>query len=188
MKLILTRHGETNENKKGILQGQKIGTLSKKGIRQAKKLAIRLKGKKIDAVYSSDLARAKNTAKEILVFHSKTPLHLSKNLRELDLGKYAGKKGSAIDWANRPKSIETRAEIAKRVKKVLDKAYTAYPNGTVLFVGHIGANKSIVRVLFGNPPKGTTRKIPPNASISVFELVEGEKTIRNLKNCTKHLD
>ena len=48
MKLILTRHGETIENKKGILQGQKIGTLSKKGIKQAKKLALRLKGKKID--------------------------------------------------------------------------------------------------------------------------------------------
>jgi len=188
MKLFLTRHGETIENRKGILQGQKIGTLSKKGIKQAKKLALRLKDKKIDAIYSSDLARAKNTAKEILVFHPKTRLHLSKNLRERYLGKYAGKKASALDWTNRPKEIETRAEIAKRVKKVLDKAYTAHPNGTVLFVGHIGTNKSIVRMLFGKARNGTRRKSQPNASISVFEIVEGKKTIRNLKNCTKHLD
>ncbi len=188
MKLILTRHGETNENKKGILQGQKIGTLSEKGIKQAKKLAIRLKDKKIDAVYSSDLERAKNTTKEIMVFHPKTPLHLSKNLQEMYMGKYSGKKSSAIDWENRPKEVESRAEMDVRAKKVLDRAYAAHPTGRVLLVGHIGINNSIVRVLLGKPANGKKRKIPPNASITVFEIEEGKETIVHLRNCTKHLD
>ncbi len=186
MKLILTRHGETEENKKGIMQGQKIGTLSKKGILQAKKLALRLKGKKIDAVYSSDLARAKNTAKEIMIFHPKTSLHFSKNLRETNLGKYTGKKASAIDWANRPKSIESRASMMKRVKKVLDKAYKKYPNGTVLFVGHIGTNKSLSRVILKNPLKKITCQ--PNVAITVFEIREDSKHKVQLLNCTNHLD
>jgi len=43
MKLILTRHGETIENQKGIMQGHLPGHLSKQGVEQAKKLALRLK-------------------------------------------------------------------------------------------------------------------------------------------------
>ena len=66
MKLIIARHGETEENKKGILQGHLPGKLTELGIEQSKKLALRLKNEKIDAIYSSDLARASNTAKEII--------------------------------------------------------------------------------------------------------------------------
>ncbi len=185
MKLILTRHGETVENRNGILQGQKFGTLSKKGVMQAKKLALRLKNKKIDAVYSSDLARAKNTAKEILAFHPKTPLHLSKNLRETFLGKYAGKKAPAVDWKNRPKKIESKASMMKRVKKVLDKSYKAHPNGVVVFVGHIGINKALERVILNQPLKKIA--CPPNASITVFEIREDKKHCVHLLNCTNHL-
>ena len=43
MRLIITRHGETEENIKGIHQGHMPGILSKLGIEQAKKLALRLK-------------------------------------------------------------------------------------------------------------------------------------------------
>ncbi len=186
MKLILTRHGETEENKKGILQGQKIGTLSKKGIGQAKKLALRLKGKKIDAVYSSDLVRAKNTAKEILAFHPKVPLHLSKNLRETFLGKYAGKKASALDWANRPKEIESKASMTKRVRKVLDKACKSHPNGIVVFVGHIGINKALERIILNQSLKKIACQ--SNASVSVFEIREDKNHKVMLLNCSKHLD
>ncbi len=185
MKLILTRHGETFENIKGIMQGQKFGTLSKNGIMQAKKLALRFKGKKIDAVYSSDLARAKNTAKEIMAFHPNVPLHLSKNLRETFLGRYAGKKASAFDWANRPKEIESKASMAKRVKKVLDKTYKARPNGIVVFVGHSGINKSVERVILNQPLKKISCQ--SNASISVFEIREDKNHKVHLLNCTSHL-
>ena len=64
MRLILVRHGETNENKNKVVQGFLNTTLSKIGIQQAKKVANRLKDEKIDFAYSSDLDRAKQTAKE----------------------------------------------------------------------------------------------------------------------------
>ena len=47
MKLILTRHGETELNLKGIMQGHLPGKLTKNGINQAEKLALRLKNEKI---------------------------------------------------------------------------------------------------------------------------------------------
>ena len=65
MKLIITRHGETEENKAGIIQGHLPGHLSEAGIEQAKKVAFRLKDEKINFIYSSDLDRAADTAKEI---------------------------------------------------------------------------------------------------------------------------
>ena len=83
MRLILTRHGETEENVAGISQGQLLpGKLTDKGIEQAKKLASRLKDEKVDAIYSSDLARSADTAKIIAKYHSKVKFHLAKELRE----------------------------------------------------------------------------------------------------------
>jgi len=74
MKLIITRHGETEENKNRIIQGHIDGTLSQLGLEQAKKLAERLKDEKIDLIFSSDLGRALNTAKEVAKFHKDIPL------------------------------------------------------------------------------------------------------------------
>ena len=68
MILTLVRHGETIENKEKIIMGQLDGTLSELGIQQAKKLAERLKDERFDYIFSSDLARAANTAKEIGIF------------------------------------------------------------------------------------------------------------------------
>ena len=48
MRLILTRHGETEENVADIIQGHLPGKLSEKGIAQVKKVAKRLKDEKID--------------------------------------------------------------------------------------------------------------------------------------------
>jgi len=56
-RLIFVRHGETEENKAKIVQGQKHGKLSEEGLEQAKKVAERLKDEKIDFIYSSDLDR-----------------------------------------------------------------------------------------------------------------------------------
>ena len=64
MKLIITRHGETIENVKGIAMGSLPGNLSKKGKKQAKLVAKRLKNININAIYTSDLKRAYDTAKE----------------------------------------------------------------------------------------------------------------------------
>jgi probable phosphoglycerate mutase len=62
LRLILVRHGETVENASGVVQGQQHGTLSEKGQAQARHIARTLRGEPLDAVYSSDLHRAYETA------------------------------------------------------------------------------------------------------------------------------
>ena len=74
MILILERHGETQENKEGIFMGHLDTPLSAGGILQAEKLAKRLNAEKINFIYSSDLKRAKETAKEIAKYHTNAPI------------------------------------------------------------------------------------------------------------------
>lgn len=173
MKLILVRHGETEENRKGILQGHMDNQLTEKGIEQAKTLAESLENEKIDAIYSSDLARAKNTAKEIAKMHSEAKLKFVKLLRELYAGKYRGTKGSAMDWNNRPKEVESRKSMRERAKKILEKAYKEFPKGTVVFVGHAGINLALTSVVLGKTERYMAKtKIQKNTGILVFEDVE----------------
>lgn len=62
IELILSRHGETEENKQRILQGQMPGHLSETGKEQAEQLADLLENEPIDIIICSDLARSYDTA------------------------------------------------------------------------------------------------------------------------------
>lgn len=188
MKLILTRHGETIENKKNIMQGHLPGRLSKQGISQAKKLALRLKNEKIDALYSSPLKRASDTAKIIAQFHPDVPFFLAEELKEIDIGPYTGKPRYMIDWQKRYKDVESRTSMRKRGKKILDVAYKKYPTGTVVFIAHAGINKALISVIMHLP--ATEMNMLPkihNTSVSIFEIREDRKHKVHLLNCTKHL-
>lgn len=188
MKLILTRHGETVENKKGIKQGQLPGRLSKEGIEQAKKLAKRLKNEKIDAIYCSDLKRAVDTTKEIAKYHKSIPIFFVQELREGGLGSFEGKINPNIDWENRPDDVESRESMRKRAKKILDIAYKKYPKNTVLFVAHGGINKALITIILKKPAKymGTMDK-QHNTSVNIFEIREDKQHKVHLLNCIKHL-
>jgi len=189
MKLILTRHGETIENQKRIMQGHLPGHLSKLGIEQAKKLALRLKHEKIDAIYSSDLTRATDTAKEIARYHKKISINFVQELRETDLGTLTGKCSKDIDFDYRPDDVESAASMQKRAKKLLDKVYNKYPDKTVLFVGHNGINKAIISVILNKSAKDMDKiESQYNTSISIFEIKEDKNHVVHLMNCTKHLE
>ena len=89
IKLILIRHGESDGNVQRMFCGFKDVELTKKGIYQAERLAYRLKGLQVDAVYCSDLKRAKHTAE--IVFGSRgIDIIPSSNLREMNFGIWEG--------------------------------------------------------------------------------------------------
>lgn len=187
MKLILVRHGETEENKKGILQGHLHGTLSKEGIGQVKKLALRLKDERIDVIYSSDLKRASDTAKEIAKFHPGVELFLVKELREKDQGCLTGKLVSEVDWS-KPRDTEKKEAMHKRAKAILDEVYGKYKNQTVLFVSHGGLIKVLISILTNNSLEDLKKmENLSNTSLSIFEIKGDNNHKVIVVNCNKHL-
>jgi probable phosphoglycerate mutase len=94
-KMIVVRHGETEWNIKGIRQGHLDSRLTAKGLAQAKALGARLEREKFTALYSSDLGRAVDTAREIAKFTGH-PIIADARLRERHLGIFQGLNAEEI--------------------------------------------------------------------------------------------
>ena len=84
--IVVVRHGETVANKQGVLQGHLDTPLNETGVIQAQAIAERLKNRSFDAIYSSDLQRAANTARAIVAHHSQVDIVYTEELREWNLG------------------------------------------------------------------------------------------------------
>ncbi|MFH1802398.1 MAG: histidine phosphatase family protein [archaeon] len=189
MRLILTRHGETIDNLKKICQGQNDGPLSEKGIDQAKKLALRFKDRKIDAIYSSELRRTINTAKEILKYHPNLNLNIDKRISERFLGKFQGKTFPANwDWKNLPEDVESDEAICKRAKEFIEDIYSKNKGKTVLVIGHGGSIKALLTVIHNKPSSDCgTWESGKNTSVSELDIKNGENKM-HLFNCASHIE
>jgi len=188
MKLIIARHGETEENAKGIAQGHLPGKLNANGIKQAKQLALRLKDEKIDAIYSSDLARAADTARIVAKYHPNTKIEFVQDLRERDMGDFSGKP-KIEDWIKKIlANAETLDHQQKRVKGFLDKVYQKHKYETVLFVAHGGTNLSLISAVLGKPPEYIKQlDQQKSTAVNMIEINEKDNKIVCL-NCDKHLN
>ncbi|MET0692084.1 MAG: histidine phosphatase family protein, partial [Candidatus Binatia bacterium] len=89
MQIILVRHGATDWNLQGRCQGSSDRNLSEVGVRQAEQIAERLSNEGVDAVYSSGLQRARQTAERISHPHN-LPVLIDDAVRELDHGELEG--------------------------------------------------------------------------------------------------
>ncbi|MGB9648057.1 MAG: histidine phosphatase family protein, partial [Stellaceae bacterium] len=83
--LFLFRHGETDWNREGRLQGHTDTPLNATGLTQAQALAESLRPHRLDVVVSSDLARAQTTAR-IVAEALRVPLFIEAGLRETNVG------------------------------------------------------------------------------------------------------
>ncbi len=89
LRLILARHGETLWNRDRKIQGITDIGLSDLGMEQAKKLALSLQNEKLDAIITSPLERAYETARIIGTYHDLS-IAVENDLQELDVGKLGG--------------------------------------------------------------------------------------------------
>jgi broad specificity phosphatase PhoE len=195
MKLILTRHGETEENLAGIIQGHLPGKLSKNGISQAKKVALRLKDERIDYIYSSDLARAADTAKEIARYHPNVPIKYVKELRERNHGEFEGKKRSEVEYTyidsheSGPRGGESHKALFDRANAFLHEVLSKHIDDNILFVGHGTINKAMIAAITGKShTEFVSMEHQHNTSISIFEIDENIKHRIHVLNCIKHLE
>jgi probable phosphoglycerate mutase len=138
--LLLVRHGETDWNAAGRLQGHTDTPLNELGRRQALTLAEELSGHGIEAVYSSDLARARATA-EIVGRRLGLPVVLDPGLREKDWGTWEGLTGAereGVELVGEP--TEAHRE---RMLRSLRSIAALHPGGRVLVVTHGGSMRRV---------------------------------------------
>jgi len=152
----LVRHGNTELNKRDILQGHIDSPLTKRGLDDALFIAKKLKGKKFDAIVSSDLGRAFITAHIIgdrLGFSSF--IQGSKELREIDYGSLTARfKKEVILNYNHLKSSstvkapngESHQDVKRRVLKKIFSLAKNYDN--LLVVTHNNCIRSIISEAF----------------------------------------
>jgi len=145
MKLILIRHGETLWNKEGRVQGTSDIELSDIGTNQAGLLASSLKNQRIEAIYSSPLKRALQTAQIINEFHS-LRIHTYKELMEMDQGVFEGlsfkelmndKKDFLKQWIADPASVkmpegESLTELQDRAWSIMEHIISQDKNSLVV--------------------------------------------------------
>lgn len=158
IELYLTRHGETEENAQGILQGHLPGHLSRKGLEQARELGEQLQDIKFDVIMSSDLKRAMETAAFVCQGRRQkiVPCPL---LRERDWGELTGMRVSSLNIKPEdfPKSVENPVQLQERSRKFLIFLLENYDGKRILAVGHGYFDRCIEAELEGKTPHDVPR-------------------------------
>ncbi len=149
MIIYFVRHGETEWNKKRILQGHKDSPLTAKGINSAEKLAKLLCNKNIEIIYSSNLGRCLQTSK-IINKWLKLKIIKTKKLRERDFGDLNGYPNKEViqkldlkDAGERAPKGESFNELRKRVVLFI-KRISAKKFKNILLVIHDGISRAIL--------------------------------------------
>jgi broad specificity phosphatase PhoE len=155
LRVYLARHGQTDGNLKGIAQGWTDTPLNGTGLEQAMALAERLRGVKLDAIYSSTLLRSRTTA-ETVAAGRKVKVKSLPGLREVGLGKWENIALNDPVMKTRPPADkrgpddgESGAQVDARVGDAVTAILKAHRKGTILIVGHAGANGYILSHLLG---------------------------------------
>jgi broad specificity phosphatase PhoE len=145
--LLLVRHGETDWNADGRLQGQTDRPLSDFGRRQARQLADQLVDEQLEAIYSSDLSRAHETA-EIVGARLGLEVVLDPDLREKDWGTWEGLTAAERDRVEFVgESTEAHQE---RILRALRRISERHPgDGRVLVVTHGGSMRRVQTAALG---------------------------------------
>lgn len=199
-KLYIIRHAEAEGNLYRRVQGHYDSTLTDLGEKQAKALAERFNGLKIDAVYSSDLVRAQATA-QALAAPRKLELLLREDLREVDMGRWEDRTWASLE-RHEPKQLahfssdparwdigsnERFSALTNRMGKALKEIAAAHPGQTVCIVTHGNA----IRVLLARLHSLPSERFPEiphcdNTAVTLLELSDYGLSLRWM-NDANHL-
>jgi broad specificity phosphatase PhoE len=201
-RIILTRHGETDWNAGGRIQGHTDVELNAAGVSQAEALAERLACETIDVIYSSDLSRAERTADAVCRRQPDAEFILTTELRERNWGTLEGLRRAEImenhpadgealksgdaDYA--PAGGESKNQVRARIEKFFDSVVAEQSGKTVLMVTHGGVCAMILRCVLGID---MVRRVPfrlDNCGVTVIESRDSGRRVVNSLNCTCHLE
>ena len=202
-RILLARHGETEWNAIGRVQGWTDVPLSALGEAQATALAGRLCETEIAAIYSSDLSRAFQTAEPAAKMHGFQVQSLA-GLREKGYGDWEGltredlERDYAALWHRYHKlrdlsavvpGGETWPEVRKRIAGVLQHVLADHSGAdeTVLLVGHGGSARTLILEALQAPLPTLLRLHLDNASLSRLDFASQTDSRVVFLNDTSHL-
>jgi len=188
---IVVRHGETEWNVQGKWMGQLDSPLTPTGLEQARLLACRLQHVPFDAIYSSDLGRAVETA-TVIAKKKSLQITLDVRLRERHLGVLQGLTVPEM----RERHVQARTEYERleydyvipqgesarqrveRAMACLEDVKLKHPGGSVLIVTHGGILTGFFQQIVGVSPQAARRFSLLNAAINVFVCEDDRWTLR----------
>ena len=187
--ILIARHGQSDWNQEKRWQGHADRPLTERGREQAQALADRLAHIELDAVYSSDLRRARDTA-AVVAGSQGLELRQLPDLREVDVGSWSGltraeaeerfSEGFARWRDGYPgwKDGETYEAMTDRVLGAVDEIAAEHEGGRVLVVSHGGPIRAIHAAALGLDVHAYRRLRPvePNARLSAVCFVDGRLT------------
>jgi broad specificity phosphatase PhoE len=195
--LYLIRHARSTWNAEGRVQGQADPPLDEVGRRQAQAVAARLGSETFDALYSSPLVRARETA-EAIARRCRLIVKYDKRLMEWHMGEWSGLTGAEIEaWraahpdhrrSDGPPGGESRAALMTRAAAIFADIHAAYPDDhRVAVVGHGGLFSAYITCLLNLPPESPVSFHSNNTAIARLRVRDGQVAILAL-NDDRHLD
>ena len=180
VRIIAIRHGETAWNALGRIQGHTDIGLNDNGHAQAQQVAQALGGEALDAIYSSDLQRAWQTAQAIAAVTA-APLHAEPGLRERCFGSFEGSSFAQIAhqqpqaaelWRKRdvqfapPDGGESLLQLQERIAAAVQRVAAAHIGGHIALVAHGGVLDMLYRLATRQHLQAPRTWQLPNAAIN----------------------
>ena len=176
MRICLVRHGETDWNNIGKLQGREDVPMNTTGINQVKETAKYLKNFAWKAIISSPLSRARMSAEIIAAEIGTIEIYEEGDFIERDYGAASGmtaeeRKANFPDgnWTG----VEPAEALQQRTLAALSRSIEKFEGGDIIIVSHGSAINSIL-AYYSNNEIGTGRTALKNAGMVLLEKDEGE--------------
>jgi broad specificity phosphatase PhoE len=174
--LILVRHGETDWNRVRRYQGHADPPLNEAGRAQARELAHKLKPLELDAIYTSDLRRAAETAE---IIHAGRDILLMRDvgLREIDVGSWSGLTREEIEQRFPGETThdgESREAHRARVVRTVTAIAAQHDGARVLIVSHGGS----LRTLLSHALQDDS--VPPVENCAIYKLAFRDGLLRGI--------
>lgn len=196
--LILVRHGQTAWNVEKVFRGRVDVSLDETGIKQAESLARYLSQWQLEAIYSSPLKRALETA-SMIARYQKVPVQVAQGLIDMDYGEWQSLPEQEVNklypslyeqWREKPQAVkipggESLDEVKRRAMEVVNEAVSRY-RGSVVLVSHRVVNKILICSLLGLDSSHFWNIRQDVCGITIFERVN-ERFVLTKHNDTSHL-
>jgi len=199
--IYLVRHGSTEWNEKRIWQGVVDTELSTRGIEEVEKVAEFFKNKSIDAIFSSPMRRALQTANTIAskIGYDSDKIIIDNRLRECEIRLWNGKTNEEIaqlyamqfqEWFTNLNSniagVESLESVQKRMYDSLMDVIVHFTNKNVIIVSHAIAMRMLISKILNLIPPDHLNFTLDNASVSSLISNDGKIKVRFL-NYTSNL-